>query len=425
VTSGRELDRIFEGEDAAMARMVASPDGNRLLAADVSGAAVIWDRTAGRVMARLNGLHGFTVLSPDGRRVVAQAKHKSEGLWLWPDIERPSPIRLPEAFLPVVFSPDGRELATADETGPGIRLWDANTGRELPQRYRLSSLGRAWALAYGTDGRRLAALTAAGVEMFEPTANSPAAVLPIPPLTVASPVSLYSSPNDQMLVLRWTSIDPRHVAVWDLSATPPENVTDRLVDKPYEMPLYSEPGQPHHGCPVFTHDGTGVLADVSGQRQLRLLATHTLMQRMVFTLPEGTLNYTTPVFSPDGRLLTTTVTYVNWCLPPDLTVLWSAAKSLSLPVEQRWATCVFDVATGKRLAVLPGQETERPSRIQFAADGSVQVATLTPNPESNLVVRTWALPTGRPPLWLLAVTAAGLWFVVADWRRGRRRLAST
>jgi WD40 repeat protein len=420
VASGRVLDRLFDGENAFISRLVTSPDGTRLLAADASGAAVVWDRMAERVTARLSGVYGAAVFSPDGGRVVAGADHRCQTLALWPDFERPTPIPLPDAVFPAEFSPDGRELTMADESGPGIRLWDSSTGRELHGTYWLSSLGRAWTLAYDPHRRRLAALTAAGVELFDTKAHSRTAVLSTPQLRLGSPATLEFSPEGRILVARSSGYAPSHVAVWDLSATPPEELTGRLAETSHQLPLYAEPGVPYHRYPVFTPDGTGVLAD-TGCGQLRLLDTDTLIPRVSFALQQVALDCTSPVFSLDGRLLATTVIYETRCLPSDNQTWWDLARTWALPIEQRWATQVFDVATGRRLAALPGHKDERPFSIHFAPEGMLRVASLTPGAAPSLVIRMWDVPTSLAPVWLLGATIGGLALVVADWRRSIAR----
>ena len=96
-----------------------------------------------------------------------------------------------------------------------------------------------------------------------------------------------------------------------------------------------------------------------------------------------------------------------------------ATRARSLPVQRRWATYVFEVRTGQRLAVLPGHPDEHHPRVHCTPDGSVRVASVTKNQGRTLEVRSWDLPTGWPPAWLSVVTAVGLLLVIADRRRGR------
>src|SRR5262249_24781427 len=142
--------------------------------------------------------------------------------------------------------------------------------------------------------------------------------LPLPLLAVQQPVSLEFSRDGRVLVARWSSLITRHVGIWDLSTAPPEDISTRLFDLPYQAPLYAEPNVAYRGCPVFTPDGSGVLADIRPHGHLRLLDADRLALRVTFDLLQGATDYMPPVFSPDGRLLATTVSYMGWHLPSDL-----------------------------------------------------------------------------------------------------------
>ena len=104
---------------------------------------------------------------------------------------------------------------------------------------------------------------------------------------------------------------------------------------------------------------------------------------------------------------------------------------------------IFDARTGVimgRNAVL----STRSSLLGFAADGRsvwtmTYTAQFTPGgyllrdrngepvdePDGTMCVQQWAVPTGIPPLWLLAVTVFSVALAIFDWRRGRRIARAT
>jgi hypothetical protein len=84
---------------------------------------------------------------------------------------------------------------------------------------------------------------------------------------------------------------------------------------------------------------------------------------------------------------------------------------------------LFDLTTGSEAGRVPSGIT----LIGFSPDGrSLWSGSQTVVGDTSLmVVEQWAVPTGRPPAWLLAVTALGVLLAVADWRRTRRRRRMT
>jgi len=89
--------------------------------------------------------------------------------------------------------------------------------------------------------------------------------------------------------------------------------------------------------------------------------------------------------------------------------------------REQFVVCVFDTATGRPRGVIPIDGSGDSLVVAFDPDGqSIWTVELV----GPVRARKWAIPTGRPPVWLIVATAAALLFVVADWQRGRRRLAN-
>jgi WD40 repeat protein len=151
--TGKEL---FSLQSAGMG--VFSPDGKRL----ASGSKV-WDSQTGKELLTLQGGGGGSLFfSLDGRRLTSLGVGR---LKVW-DAETGQELHIhtfPADARGVVFSPDGRRIAGGGKRpndGPGpassgeIKVWDAETGRELLTLQGHTS--DVWNVAFSPDGQRLA-----------------------------------------------------------------------------------------------------------------------------------------------------------------------------------------------------------------------------------------------------------------------------
>jgi WD40 repeat protein/serine/threonine protein kinase len=141
-----------------------SPDG-RLLAIGAMGAMRWLNPETGGLLATTTGGHQWPVeavaFSDDGSQVASAAANGTVALW------DPSSFKLIAAFKGhmlgahgVVFSPDGRRLATGSNSREAVKLWDLSTHREL---MTLSGQGvQFWFVAFSPDDRWLAACNAEG-----------------------------------------------------------------------------------------------------------------------------------------------------------------------------------------------------------------------------------------------------------------------
>jgi WD40 repeat protein len=164
-----------------------SPDGKRVVAGtsgaggelQEAGQVWVWDAGTGKA------LHTFPVkpkteygewasaadvaVSPDGKRVAAPVKSGSRGapagiiiedtgasvrVWDLGTGKDTQPVKgLKASVSRVVFSPDGKRLATAG-SDKVVRVWDAETGKELAG---LPNPDRVGVVAFSPDGKSLAA----------------------------------------------------------------------------------------------------------------------------------------------------------------------------------------------------------------------------------------------------------------------------
>lgn len=126
-----------------------SPDGAQI-AADVDGAARVWDMRSGELLRTLPGPGGLTldqvVYSPDGKTLAATG-----------------------------YEVDGQR----DPTRRVLRLWDAATGsiRHTVELGPFASTPGQMSLAFSADGRLLA-VGSGRVRFFRPDTGAPAGTLP-------------------------------------------------------------------------------------------------------------------------------------------------------------------------------------------------------------------------------------------------------
>lgn len=139
----------------AAASVAFSPDGRRILAADLGGEIGVYRAQDGQEEFRVRahqGAVGMAVFAPGGTIFASAGRDGTIHLWSLGRREPLRTIRANERFVSLAFSPDGRAIAAGGESG---RLWvfDTATGAEMWQG---THQNQVWGLQFSPDGTLLA-----------------------------------------------------------------------------------------------------------------------------------------------------------------------------------------------------------------------------------------------------------------------------
>jgi WD40 repeat protein len=300
----REFRRVGPLEE--MVPVAFSPDG-RTLATAAKDMVRLWEAATAKEIATLRSQESlvFSVaFSPDGRTLATGSDDNTTRLWevasgveiaaLRGHEEGPEPPLVPklEGVTSIVFSPDGRMLATGADYNT-TRLWEVASGREIAvlrgheerdKQPLLAKLEHVTSVAFSPDGRTLATGSADNTARLWEVAT-------------AREIATLRGHDDQVSSVTF-SPDGRTLATgsWDNTArlwevASAEEIT--TLRGGHERPVDSL---------AFSPDG-GILATGSTDRTVRLWDVVTAKEIVVLRGHQEGVGFV--AFSPDGRTLAT------------------------------------------------------------------------------------------------------------------------
>jgi len=422
----------WRGHTNMVQSVAVSPDGARVAGAGLDGTVIIWDAASGKELLKFSAHTEHTLwvtFSPDGKRIATASADKTAKVW---DAATGKELLVlaghAEAVNGVVFSPDGARLATASGDATA-KIWDATLGKELLTLSGHEAAARAGSLhpggvvdiVFSPDGKRLATGGADGTARLWDIASGQS-LLVISGHT--NEIFIAFSPDGKRLA---TAGYDGLVKVWDVS--PGASVEQPLLLINHEQPARSLAFSPDGSrLAAASQDGAARVWHAASGKKLLVLVGHAGMIDDVTFSPDGarlvtssedktvkmwdlspgrewlTVDGGLPIFSPDGKRLATDLNGIT---------LWDSVSGqalVTLPIHQdpfianaayspdgtRLATAswdgtakVWDTSSGQELFTLTGH-TNRVWEVNFSPDGTRLVTA-----SEDGTAKVWDAASGR------------------------------
>jgi WD40 repeat protein/transcriptional regulator with XRE-family HTH domain len=161
------LVHTLTGHAQSVYSVAASQDGKRLASASRDGVVKIWESKSGQQMLSFpahNGQVFSLTFSPDGTRLATASDDGTAKMWDVASSQQLLVVNHGAPLSAVAFSPDGKQLATAGADA-AVRVWDSSSGKELRVLSGHANTARAhsfWMpggvteVVFSPDGKQLA-----------------------------------------------------------------------------------------------------------------------------------------------------------------------------------------------------------------------------------------------------------------------------
>ncbi|MFJ8506350.1 trypsin-like peptidase domain-containing protein [Streptomyces avermitilis] len=399
--AAQPLRHVFNSShDSRLFSMAFSPDRRTLAAIGAESShhltVWLWDTRTGKTRSVTRyvgelGLHGWLVFSPDGRTLATASPavkgHRAEvRLWDAATGVLRSTVDGPDnGAYPMAFSPDSTTLAVAYNKSGKVRLWDTARGKLRRTFDNPEAAGAQRPLEFSSDGTILAVASDRGrtVRLWNIPTGRLHGTLTLTTVWDAVDVMAFSATTHVLiLVSKWGK-----VGLWDTGTD-----KTRTLSVPGEMASWIK----------FSPDRRTFALGASGS--VRLIDAATGRLRGVLPRSDDALDEASVAFSPDSATLA-----VN--SGGGAVLLWDIASSATravfrnrdgnvddvsfspdgtlLAVGNVWGVRVWDVAAGKSGNVLSGH-LGVVSKAAFTADGTFLVTS-----GGDFRVRLWNLTTGE------------------------------
>ena len=229
-----QLIRTMESDNPVNA-VAISPDGSRLASGGKGRELTLWDSATGQIIRKSEG-HADRIyqldFSPDGKTIASSSNDGTVRLWNGSD---GSPIRelkdhRANNFGGLAFSPDSKTLASAGGGEPTVRMWEVATGRLVSTivddviragasfaGQRQTSAGFIKPVVYSPDGKILATGGDDGTIRFRDAATGRLVMTLRDPHSLNPVTRLAFSPDGKLLAS--SNYFGQAASIWDVATS--------------------------------------------------------------------------------------------------------------------------------------------------------------------------------------------------------------